>query len=126
MAIGKQSVVADANKPHWQDVHEEAADKFLSLESHGFLTAALLIVPIRESHFSIVSAKQTVVGNGDTMGVTGKVVKDFFRAVKRRFYIYYPFCFTAGLQKLFKGLRRRKRFNTAVEFQLAFFEGLSQ
>ena len=47
----------------------------------------------------VVDAKQTVVGNGDSMGVTGQVLQNVFRTAERRLGVNHPLLTGDGFEK---------------------------
>ena len=61
--VGHPPEVTDAGKAFWQHMHREPAQELL-----------VGVVFPAKSYAVVVDAKQTVVGNGDSMGVTGQVL----------------------------------------------------
>jgi hypothetical protein len=57
-------------------MHQEPAQELLVGKSHGAVLALVGVVFPAKSYAVVVDAKQTVVGNGDSMGVTGQVLQN--------------------------------------------------
>src|SRR5215472_3892251 len=74
-AIGEQAEVPDAVEALGQHVHEEPANELARLERHGSVAVRAFeaIVLVFERDAVRVGADQAAVGDGDAMGVTGKV-----------------------------------------------------
>lgn len=82
--VGHPPEVTDAGKAFWQHMHQEPAQELLVGKSHGAVLALVGVVFPAKSYAVVVDAKQTVVGNGDSMGVTGQVLQNVFRTAERR------------------------------------------
>ena len=76
--VGHPPEVTDAGKAFWQHMHQEPAQELLVGKSHGAVLALVGVVFPAKSYAVVVDAKQTVVGNGDSMGVTGQVLQNVF------------------------------------------------
>jgi len=68
---GQQPVVADAMKPLWQNVEQEAPDELVGAERHCAVPrlsiAAVILEP--EAHAALVESNEATVRDGDAMGV---------------------------------------------------------
>ncbi len=82
-AVGEESEVADANQAAGQNVKQEAAQELMSGNSHDLLLAAVGIVSPAEGDAVVFKGHETMVGDGDAMGVAGQVVEHMFGAAER-------------------------------------------
>ena len=89
-AVGEQAIVADAHEAFWQHVEEEAAQELGCLELHDAPPAAMGIIFPAEADVFSVEADQTVVGDGDAVGVAAEITQHLFRATERRSYVDDP------------------------------------
>ena len=77
-AVGEESEVADANQAAGQDVQQEAAQELIGGNGHDLLLAAVGIVPPAEGDAIVLEGHETMVGDGDAMGVAGQIVEHMF------------------------------------------------
>ena len=68
--------MSDTNKAQWQDVQGEATDKFMSGEAHGFFGTGLLVILVTELNLVIGKIFNTMIGDGNFVGVASKVFDD--------------------------------------------------
>jgi hypothetical protein len=54
---------------------QEAADELLAVEGHDLLAIAVTVVLPFEPDLAVVHGQQTVVGDGDTVGVPPDIVE---------------------------------------------------
>lgn len=85
VAITHEAVTANVLEALREDMQQEAADEFRSIERHDFFCAALLIVFPEKGNLSLLHANQPVVRNGDAMCVAAQVAQDLGGATKWRF-----------------------------------------
>ncbi len=71
-------------------MQKEAAQKLLGCHSHQFLFAAVGVILPAERHAAIGEVNDSMIGDGNAMGVAGQVMKDVLRAAERRFGIHDP------------------------------------
>ena len=89
--VGHPAEVADAGKAFWQNMLQEPAQELLVGKSHGAaLTLMGVVFPAKSDVWSSTD-KQTVVGDGDSMGVAGQILQDVFRPAERRLGVNDPF-----------------------------------
>src|SRR5262249_48369628 len=81
VAVGKQSIVADAVGPPWEDMQKEGANELMGVECHCLpaIGAMEAIVFPSEGDATVVGGDQPPVGNGDAMGVARQVAEHGFR-----------------------------------------------
>jgi hypothetical protein len=63
-------------------VQDEAAEKIDGLEVEDFLFAAVSVVAPSQTDHTVAEAEQTVLRDGDAVGVAGEVVEDVSRAAE--------------------------------------------
>ena len=86
-----------SGKAMWQDVQHETPDKLLRCQPHTFLLAALSIVIVREDYFLTIEPLNSMVRDGDVVGVAREILDDCLavaRAVFRKddplFCVQFP------------------------------------
>ena len=88
--VGHKAEVTDANKALGQDMQQEAADELLGVEfENAFDIADLAVEPTKLNVLSI-KGQQSMVGDGNAMGVTAQVAEDLFGSAEGRFGIDDP------------------------------------
>ena len=73
VAVGHESVVADALESVGQNVQQEASDELGGLEAHGLVDVAGFVVLVGEGDRFATHLDEPVVGEGDAVGVPGQV-----------------------------------------------------
>jgi hypothetical protein len=68
---GEQAVMADAVEAMWQDMEQEAADELVRRERHHALPFRTIaaVVFVAEGDAGVVVGDQTLIGDGDPVGV---------------------------------------------------------
>jgi len=78
---------------------EKTPDELLSTDGHD-LSLCCAGAPIPKGHLTVVGRKDSAVGDGDTVNVTGKIIEDLTGALDGRFRMNDPFpfavCISAG------------------------------
>ena len=59
----------------------------------------VLGVFVAEGDIVLIDGDDSVVGDGDSVDVSGKVGKHFVCALRRGLTVNYPFCFPGGIRK---------------------------
>jgi len=110
----------DAVEALWQDVEQEAADKFVSGERHHLLSprTAAAIILIAEGDAILVEAAETAVRDGDPVGVTRQIGEHGFGPCERRLRIDHPALFTDRRQVTQESPARGKMCQVAEEGEL--------
>jgi hypothetical protein len=117
MAVGHESVVADALESVGQDVHQEAADEFVRIQGHRLVGKARLVVLVGEGDSAVFDLYEAMVGDGDAVGVPREVIHDGVGSGKGRLSIDDPFELTAPIEEIPKDLGLPVRFELAVKLQ---------
>lgn len=86
-------------------MQEKTANELRSAQSHRFQFVAVFIIPPSEGYFALMKADQTVIGNGNTMRVSARVIQNLFRTAKGRFAIHNPLGFAASFDERLELLR---------------------
>jgi hypothetical protein len=89
-AIGEQAEVADADEAVGHDVEQEAAEKLVDVECHDLLPIAISIVAPAKVDVTVGEADETVVGEGDAMGVAPEIGEHMVGAGERRLAVDDP------------------------------------
>ena len=71
-------------------MQQEAAQKLICCDGHQLLFAAVGVILPAERYLSSGEADQTMVGDGDTVGVAGQVMKHVLRTAERRLRVHHP------------------------------------
>src|SRR5437899_5483825 len=79
-AVGEEAEVANANQPLGQNVDEEASQELIRGNGHDLLLAAVSIVSPAEGDAIVLEGHETMVGDGDAVGIAGQVVENMFGA----------------------------------------------
>jgi hypothetical protein len=82
--------VADADQALGQNVDEEASQELIRGDVHDLLLTTGCIILPAEGDPILLEGHETMVGDGDTVGVAGQVVKNMFRSAERRLGIDDP------------------------------------
>jgi hypothetical protein len=83
--------VSDADISRGKDMKEEPSDELIGLESHSLLFIPIGIVPPAERDIAFLNLEDTVIADGDPVGISAKVLKDTINTVKGRLAINNPF-----------------------------------
>lgn len=125
VAVGEKAVVADTLEAAGQNVHQETPDEFTGVEGHGFIGAAFVVF-VGEGDFSVFHTDETVIGDGDAVGITGKVIQDGPGTGERRPDMDVPLDLTADAQEFLKLPGIGIGLQVSVKFELAHLEGALQ
>src|SRR5271163_1741429 len=89
---GEQAVVPDAVKATWQDMEQEAADELVRCERHDALPLGTIaaVVFVAEGDAGLVERNQTLVRDGDPVGVAREIGEHGLGASERRLGIDHP------------------------------------
>ena len=82
MAVRQESIVADAGKSAWQDVHQESADEFFRRERHRLLSVVEGVILPLEGDMLAVEGRQARIGDRRAMGVAGQILEHLLGSAK--------------------------------------------
>jgi len=86
---GEDSVVTDFSETGRQDMQHESPYKLSCRHRHGFLSVITVVTP-RECDFAIFQSQDTMIGDGDAVGVASQIRNDLFGVFERRLTISDP------------------------------------
>ncbi len=117
--------MANAVEAFRQHVDQEPADKLRGGKRHGLVAARSLdaIVLEREGHGFLIGRDEPPVGDGDAMGVAGKIGQHSFRPGQRTLGIHEPVDGFEGREISFEGGVIGKVRQLAEEPEFAGFVG---
>ena len=72
--VGHKAEVSDADKALREHVHEEPADELLGRNGHNTLYVSMSVVAPTERDIVAVKCEQSMIGDGDAMGITPEVI----------------------------------------------------
>jgi len=91
-SVGEKAEVTHSHEAFWQNVKQEAADKFLGGESHGFEPIFVFSIPVSEGDLTVFHAEDAVVGDSYSVGVAAQVIEDLLWGSEGFFRIDDPVC----------------------------------
>ena len=83
VAIGQQTVVADALEPGWQHVRQKAADEGVARQAFGALLARMVAITHAKQYLAVAHGDQSFVGNGGLVRIAAEVVEHLGRSAQR-------------------------------------------
>src|ERR1017187_2684783 len=120
MAVGQETVIADALEARRKGVLQEAPDEFFGGNSHHLLW--LLLVPVvfpGEGDLALFQRQEATVGDGHAMGVASQGLERVLRAAEGGFGVKFPLLLFEGGQVAGKSCRMARPFRLAEELELA-------
>jgi hypothetical protein len=124
-AVGEEAVVADADEALREGVEEEAAHELGKRKGERTSSLAAVVL-VAEGHHLVVHVQESVVGDGDAVGVAGEVLEDILRPLEGRLGIDDPLSLAGTLEVGVEGGRARERCEAAVELEGSCPEGVLQ
>ena len=89
-AVGEESEVADAYKAFGKHVQEEAAQEFIDSKSQQLLFVVVSGIAPAKSDCLSGKRDQTMIGDGDAMGVAAQILEHILGAAERWFRVHHP------------------------------------
>src|ERR1700676_430826 len=89
---GEQAVMANAVEAVWQDMEQETAGELMRRERHHALPLRTIaaVVVVAEGDTGLVVGDQTLIGDGDPVGVAREIGEHHFWAGERRLGVDHP------------------------------------
>ena len=90
--IGEQTVMTDPMEALRQDVYQEATDKLIGAQGHGFVAHTVfgsVVLPL-EGHATFIMGDKSMVGDGDAVGITRQISQHGLGSGKRSLRIEVP------------------------------------
>jgi hypothetical protein len=81
--VSKKSKVPDLDEAGRQGMEQETADELSSLESHGAASVVVPRIAPAKANLSVLEAYEPSVGDGDAMGVAGRILQNMLGAAER-------------------------------------------
>src|SRR5215467_10269999 len=106
-------------KPLWQNVEQEAPDKFVGADRHcpvPRLSVAAVIL-VAEGHAALVESNEPAVRDGDAMGVAGEIGKHRLRPGEGRLGVDKPVLAVERREMRREGLTTTEVLDLAKECQ---------
>ncbi len=82
--------MTDADIACRQDMKKEPADKLVGLEGHGLLAVMVGIISPEEGNLAVLDCADTVIADGDPVGISAEVLKGPLGAIEGGFAIDDP------------------------------------
>ena len=121
-AVGEESEVANANQTLGQNVDEEASQELIRGNGHDLLLAAVGIVSPAERDAIVLEGHETMVGDGDAVGIAGQVVENMFGATEGWLGVDHPVLPAEFGEEVAECARRGKLPKRAMELEPVVFE----
>ena len=127
VAIGQETEVANALKAFRQSVEQKAAQELVGGDGHGLrllLVLGLAVIFPLKRNLAVFEFEQTLIGDGDAMGVTAEIFEHLFRAAERWFGIHHPLALFHGVQIFMKEIGITEMHDGAGKLELLMVEGV--
>jgi hypothetical protein len=118
--------VANTNEAAGQDVKQETAEKLIGTESHEAFPVAVSRVSEAERDLFAVEGDQSVIGDGNTMGISAEVSEHLIGPAERRLAVDHPAVAEQLSEKAPKQPWLSERLELPVEPEFARGKGLLQ
>ena len=110
--------MTDADIARGQYMKKEPADKFIGLQGHGLLTVPVGIISPEERNMAVPVGEDTVIADGDSMGIPAEVLKDPLGAIEGRFAVDDPLLVIEMSPERFKGSAFLEMAKAAQEYNI--------
>jgi len=107
--------VTNADQTLRQNVDEEAPQELVCRDDHDFLLATASVVLPEEGDAFLLERQETMVGDGDAVGVAGQIVKNVFRSTEGWLGVDDPLLGEELAQEQPEALRSGKLLERAVK-----------
>ena len=116
--------MADADQALGQDMDQESAQKLMGRNGHDLLLAAVRIVFPTERNSIILEGNQSMVGDGNAVRITSKVVENMLGTAEGRLGVDNPMLVEELSKKPAKATWISKTLERAVELELVLTKEL--
>lgn len=106
-AVGEEPEMADAGERNGERVKEESAEELVGMKGHDFGLAGIAVIFPAEGNMVIGDVGQSVVGDGDAVGVTAEITEHVIGPAKGRFGVDDPVGGAEAVDKRGESLRIR-------------------
>jgi len=124
VAVGEEAEVADAYEAAREQMQEETPSELIDGQLHQLLLVAMSRIAPAESHVSIFQSNESVVGDGDAVGVGAEISQGVLGSSEGTFGVDHPVLSEQSSQPRCKGARFGQMPQTSVELKCASLEGV--
>lgn len=104
-AVGEEPEMADACERNRERMEKESAEELVGMKGHDFGLGGIAVIFPAEGHMGIGDLSQSVVRNGDAVGVAPEITKDMVGPAKGGFGVDDPVGGTEAVDKRGECLR---------------------
>jgi hypothetical protein len=122
-AVGEEAEVAYPNEAPGEQVEEEAAQELIGGQRHESLPVAVSGVAPAEGDVAVFEDDESVVGNGDSMGVGAEIAQGVLWSSEGAFGVDHPVVTEQGSQPGTKRTWFSQVAQAAVELEIACVKG---
>ena len=105
---------------------QETSDELISFERHRLLTVIVGIIPPQEGNLAILDIEDAVIADGDSVGISAKILENTRGATERRFAINDPLLFIELFPEKIEVAGCFEMVDRTVEHQSAVFETMRE
>ena len=124
--IREKAGKANPDEPARQDMEHEASQKLFCGDRHLALLAAVSVVLPPEGDPAVGNGEETVIGDGDAMGIEGQIVKHMLRSCEGAFRVNHPVLAKERPEESVKGFLSGQRLEATRKSELALTKGVLQ
>ena len=88
--VGHKTEMPDTDKALREHMHEEPSDELLGRNGHHTLNVSVSVVAPTERDVVAIEGEQSMIGDGDAMGITTEVTQHLFGTTEGRFGVDDP------------------------------------
>ena len=88
---GQNSIMPDAHKSSWRNMHQESSDEFNSGKRKFLPFSFISIILDCKYYFLIPDSFDSVIADSNTMGIFAEIIDNGLRAVKSFLAVRLPF-----------------------------------
>ena len=107
-----------------QYMQKEPSNELVSLERHGLLMIVVGIISPEQRNSAVPDSENTVVADGDPVGISAEVLQDTLWAIKGRFAIDDPLLMVKMSPEGCEGSEFLKVADTSGEYEISRFEAV--
>ena len=125
-AVGQEAEIANANEARRKQMQEETAEELLQRQRHPPLLVVMRRIPPAKRDLAIRQGDQSVVGDGDPVGVGTEIAQGVLRTSEGSFAVDNPVMAKQLPEPGRENLGLREELEVAMEAELALDEGALQ
>jgi hypothetical protein len=103
---------------------KEPPDQFIGLQRQGLLAVTVGIISPEKRNMAVLDSEDTVIADGDSMGIPAEVPKDAPGAIKGGFAIDDPLLMVELSPEGFEVAGMREMTDPALEYKITRFEAM--